>query len=113
LVLFCYLCFLTENYCIFILLLFIYNYVDDNIVELQNKASKNGNHQKVLFWNVVAADAIGAVVGIGLAIVEEGIRNGTNGPVNGESIIYGAVEGAVTGSVGSVIGVGKWISKLF
>lgn len=86
---------------------------DENIVELQNKAYKNGNNQKVLFWNVVAADAIGAVVGIGLAIVEEGIRNGTNGPVNGESVIYGAVEGAVTGSVGSVIGVGKWISKLF
>lgn len=83
-----------------------------NMSTLQRKASKSGNHQKVLFWNVVAADAIGAIVGVGLAIVQEGIRNGTNGPVDGESVVYGAIEGAVTGSVGSVIGVGKWIAKL-
>ena len=86
---------------------------DKNMVTLQSKTSENGKHEKVLFWNVVAADAIGAIVGVGAAIVEHGIRNGTNGSVDGESVIYGALEGAVLGSVGSVVGLGKWISKLF
>lgn len=86
---------------------------DANIDTLHNKASKTGVQQKALIWNIVAADAVGAIVGVGLAIIQEGIRNGTNGPVDGESIIYGAVEGAVTGSVGSVVKAAGWLSKLF
>ncbi len=87
-----------------------------NMDKLQKSANHNGKftkEQKVLFWNIVAADAIGAIVGIGETIVQDALVNGTNGPVDGNTIVAGAFVGAVVGSVGSVLKVGKWFSKLF
>ena len=86
---------------------------DENMEELQQQASKTGNNQKVLIWNVVGADAVGGLIGIGEAIIEHGIREGTTTPVDGESVVYSALWGAATTSVGSVVKVASWIKKLF
>ncbi len=85
---------------------------EENINSLQNKAYKNNNQQKILFWNIVAADAIGAIVGIGESIITQGIKD-SNSPVNGEDVLTSALWGAVGGSVGSVLKVGGWLAKLF
>lgn len=86
---------------------------DENMETLQNEASRRGNSERVLIWNVVGADAVGAIIGIGEAIIEHGVREGTTTPVDGESVVYSALWGAATTSVGSVVKVGSWISKLF
>lgn len=85
---------------------------DENMEQLHQKNSKTGNSQKVLIWNIVGADAVGGLIGVGEAIIEHGIREGST-PIDGESVIYSALWGAATTSVGSVVKAAGWIKKLF
>lgn len=71
------------------------------------------NNRLVPVVPIVAADAVGAVVGIAEGIVASGIINGTNVPVDGESVVVGALISAATSSIGAGVKVLGWVSKLF
>jgi hypothetical protein len=60
---------------------------------------------------IAGADAVGAVVGVAEAIIESAIVNGTNVPVDGETVVIGAVFGAVGSSLGAAAKVADWIGK--
>jgi len=62
---------------------------------------------------VVGADAVGVVIGIAEGIVQSGIQNGTNVPVDGASVVTGALISGVTSSIGAGIKALSWLTKLF
>ncbi len=62
---------------------------------------------------VVGADAVGVLIGVAEGIVASGIQNGTNVPVDGSSVVTGALISGVTASVGAGIKAISWLTKLF
>jgi len=80
----------------------------------ENEAKINSKYSsKVPIAPIVAADAVGAIVGVAEGIIASGIINGTNKPADGTSIVVGAVLNAATSSIGAGVKVLGWLSKLF
>ena len=82
---------------------------DENINNFGNKRL----NRRVPIAPIVAADAIGAVVGIAEGIVASAVINGTNSPVDGESVVVGALISAATTSIGAGVKALGWFAKLF
>lgn len=78
------------------------NWFSENMAEMQNKSyvGKNNKQSKVLFWHIVGADAVGAVVGGVGAIIKSGIEDSTK-PVDGGDMAWGMLWGAATTSLGA------------
>lgn len=78
------------------------NWFSENMTEMQNKSyvRKNNKQNKVLFWHILGADAVGAVVGGVGAIIKSGIEDSTK-PVDGGDMACGMLWGAATTSLGA------------
>lgn len=82
----------------------------------ENEAKINSNFKlksQVPIAPILAADAVGAIVGVAEGIIASAIINGTNKPADGTSIIVGSLLSAATSSIGAGLKVLGWLSKLF
>jgi hypothetical protein len=81
----------------------------------ENEAKINFNiksKSQVPIASIIAADAVGAIMGIAEAIVVSAVIDGTNKPVSGKAVIVGAVVSAATSSIGAGIKILSWLAKL-